>query len=126
MTEGKLSAEDLDQLLPKPTGYKLLVALPKPDEKTEGGIIKASNTLHNEQVASVVGQVIDMGPDAYSGETIHGEQRFPNGPYCEVGDWIMMRAYSGTRFRVHGTEFRLLNDDSVEAVVADPKGIEKI
>lgn len=107
--------------LPKPTGYKLLIALPNPEEKTEGGIIKASSTLEAEEIGSIVGFVLTMGPDAYK-----SSERFPTGPYCKEGDWIMMRSYSGTRFKVHGKEFRLINDDSVEAVVEDPRGVVKV
>ena len=99
--------------MPKPKGYKILIALPEPDEKTDGGIIKAKQ--------SIVGFVIEMGPDAYK-----NPERFPSGPFCEKGDWVVMRAYSGTRFMVHGKEFRLINDDSVEAVVEDPRGIVKV
>lgn len=106
--------------LPKPTGYKILIALPDPEEKTEGGILKASSTLEAEEIGSIVGFVLAMGSDAYQSTA-----RFPNGPYCKIGDWIMMRSYSGTRFKVHGKEFRLINDDSVEAVVEDPRGVVK-
>ena len=115
------SAEGKAKQLPDPSGYMLLIALPEPDEKTEGGIVKATQTLHTEEIASVCGFVLKMGPDAYA-----DEKRFPSGPYCKEGDWIMMRAFSGTRFKVHGKEFRLINDDSVEAVVEDPRGIIKI
>ena len=107
--------------MPKPKGYKILIALPEPDEKTDGGIIKARQTMHNEEVGSIVGFVLDMGPDAYS-----NLDRFPTGPFCKKGDWVMMRSYTGTRFSVHGKEFRLINDDSVEAVVEDPRGISKV
>jgi len=107
--------------LPEPSGYKLLIALPAPDEKTDGGIIKSSATLNQEEVSSICGFVLDMGPDAY-----WEEKKFPNGPYCAVGDWVMFRAYSGTRFKVEGKEFRLINDDSVEAVVQDPRAILKV
>ena len=107
--------------MPKPTGYKILIALPEPDEKTDGGIIKASQTIHTEEVGSIVGFVLDMGPDVYSDSA-----RFPTGAFCKKGDWIVMRSYTGTRFMVHGKEFRLINDDSVEAVVEDPRGIVKI
>tara|TARA_R100001244_G_scaffold40242_2_gene36359 strand:- start:87 stop:479 length:393 start_codon:yes stop_codon:yes gene_type:complete len=107
-------------LLPDPKGYKILIAMPEPDEKTEGGIIKSQQALEIEEVGSVVGLVVKLGPDAYK-----DTKRF-NGPYCKEGDFILMRAYSGTRFLVHGKEFRIINDDSVEAVVEDPRGIVKI
>ena len=106
--------------LPEPKGYKILIALPSPDEATEGGIIKAESTKQIEEVGSVCGFVLAIGSDAYQ-----DVKRFPNGPYCKVGDWVMMRSYSGTRFTIHGRELRLINDDSVEAVVTDPRGIAK-
>jgi len=117
MTEEQKTASQL----PDPKGYKLLIALPEPDEATEGGILKAKQTLDLEEIGSICGFVLKMGADAYKDES-----RFPNGPYCDEGDWILMRSYSGTRFKIHGKEFRLINDDSVEAVVEDPRGIEKV
>jgi len=106
--------------LPKPRGYKILIALPEREEKTEGGIIKSARSLQEEEVGSIVGMVLELGPDAYC-----DPQRFPSGPWCSVGDWIVMRSYSGTRIKVQGKEFRLINDDSIEAVVDDPRGISK-
>ena len=106
--------------LPEPKGYKMLIALPEVDEKTEGGIIKSAKYQHEETIATVVGWVMSMGPDAYS-----DLNRFPNGPYCQVGDWVVFRAFSGTRLKIHGKEFRIINDDTVEAVVEDPRGIER-
>jgi co-chaperonin GroES (HSP10) len=106
--------------LPVPTGYRILIGLPDVEEKTDGGILKASQTLENEHVASIVGFVLDMGPDCYK-----DKQRFPDGAWCKEGDFIIMRAYSGTRFKIHGKEFRLINDDTVEAVVDDPRGITR-
>lgn len=113
---GKIASQ-----LPEPCGYKILIALPEPDEFTEGGIVKASETLYMEEIGSIVGFVLKLGPLAYK-----DEGKFPKGPWCKEGDFIMMRSYSGTRFKVHGKEFRLINDDTVEAVVADPRGIMKI
>ena len=117
MTEEQKTASQL----PDPKGYKLLIALPEPAETTEGGILKAKQTLDLEEIGSICGFVLKMGADAYN-----DEKRFPNGPYCKEGDWVLMRSYSGTRFKIHGKEFRLINDDSVEAVVQDPRGIEKV
>jgi len=107
--------------LPEPKGFKLLIALPEVDEKTEGGILKSSETIRNESVATIVGFVLKLGPDAYK-----DEKRFPNGPYCGEGDWVVFRAYSGTRVKIHGKEFRLINDDTVEAVIDDPRGVERV
>ena len=106
--------------LPEPKGYKLLIALPKVEETTEGGIIKSIDSQQEESIATVVGWVMEMGPDAYVNYA-----RFPSGPYCQVGDWVVFRAFSGTRIKIHGKEFRLINDDTVEAVVEDPRGVER-
>ena len=106
--------------LPEPKGYKLLIALPEIAETTEGGIIKSIKSQQEESSATVGGWVISMGTDAYVNFT-----RFPTGPYCKVGDWVVFRAFSGTRIKIHGKEFRLINDDTVEAVVQDPRGVER-
>jgi co-chaperonin GroES (HSP10) len=106
--------------LPEPSGYKLLIALPEIDETTEGGIIKSHTSQHEESISTVVGFVLKVGTDAYSDFS-----RFPTGPYCKDGDWVIFRAFSGTRIKIHGKEFRLINDDTVEAVVEDPRGIER-
>ena len=104
--------------LPEPSGFRLLIALPEVEETTEGGLYIPDERRDAESVASIVGFVLGLGPDAYS-----DKDRFPNGPWCKEGDWIVMRAYSGTRLRIHGKEFRIINDDSVEAVVDDPRGV---
>ncbi len=109
--------EDLHAKLPEPTGYRLLIALPEIDEKTEGGVIMPDGLVKDESTASIIGFVIKAGPDAYS-----DKERFPNGPWCKEGDFVIFRSYSGTRFKVHGKEFRLINDDTVEGVVDDPRG----
>ena len=106
--------------LPEPKGYKLLIALPEVAETTEGGIIKSIKSQHEESISTVAGLVLSMGADAYANFS-----RFPTGPYCEVGDWVVFRAFSGTRIKIHGKEFRLINDDTVEAVVEDPRGVER-
>lgn len=115
-TEAKVASR-----IPVPQGYKILIGLPEVDELTEGGILKAQETQHHEEVGSVCGFVIALGPDAYQ-----DSDKFPNGPYCKEGDWILMRSYSGTRFTIDGKELRLINDDSVEATVDDPRGIKKL
>ena len=109
------------QQLPDPKGYKILIGLPEPETASEGGILKAQETIEAEEVGSIIGFDIKLGPDAYSDKS-----RFPSGSYCKEGDFIMMRSYSGTRFKVANKEFRLINDDSVEAVGEDPRGLMKI
>ena len=109
--------DNLQSKLPEPTGYRLLIALPEIDEKTEGGAIMPDGLRRDESTASIIGFVIKSGPDAYS-----DKERFPNGPWCKEGDFVIFRSYSGTRFKVQGKEFRLINDDTVEGVVDDPRG----
>ena len=123
MTTAETAAPQLtEQQIPKPSGYRLLVAIPEIKETYESGLVKAETTLKHEEVSTMVVQVIDMGPDAYA-----DKERFPNGPYCKIGDFVLIRAYSGTRFKIHGKElFRVINDDSVEAVVEDPTGYSRI
>lgn len=118
--EVQISDEELEAQLPKPVGYRVLIALPQVEETFEGGIIKAEKTLHEEKILTVVGLVLDMGDQAYA-----DKDRFPNGPWCKVGDYVMFRANTGTRFRFNGVEYRIMNDDSIEAVVADPRGVTR-
>jgi len=106
--------------LPEPQGYKLLIILPSIEEKTDGGVYLPDQMRKAEETASIVGFVMKLGPLAY-----RDEGKFPSGPWCKEGDWIVFRSYSGTRFKIHGREFRLINDDSVEALVSDPRGIAR-
>lgn len=106
--------------LPEPCGWRLLIALPELEEQTDGGIYRPESLRSREEIAGIIGYVLKMGPTAYK-----DEKRFPDGPWCKEGDWILMRAYSGSRIKIHGKEFRLINDDTVEAVVEDPRGVER-
>jgi co-chaperonin GroES (HSP10) len=94
--------------------------LPEIDESYESGIVKAGQTMHYEEVLSPVLYVVKMGPDAYK-----DEKRFPSGASCKTGDFVLVRPNTGTRIKIHGKEFRIINDDSVEAVVQDPRGISR-
>lgn len=107
--------------LPEPRGFKILIALPELEEKTDGGIYLPEQVRSTEALATVVGFVMKMGDLCYL-----DEKKFPNGPWCNEGDWVLFRAYSGTRIKIHGKEFRLINDDMVEAVVEDPRGISRV
>lgn len=106
--------------LPEPAGFKMLIALPEIEEKTESGIYLPEQVREKESLATVVGFVLKMGSLAYKDES-----KFPSGPWCKEGDWVLFRAYSGTRIKIHGREFRIINDDTVEAVVEDPRGIAR-
>jgi hypothetical protein len=115
-------AEDKATQLPEPKTFHLLTVLPEVDEKfeSEGELIKSSQTMHFEEVLTPVLFVIKMGPDAYKDTT-----RFPSGPSCKEGDFVIVRPNSGTRIKIHGKEFRLIKDDQVEATVQDPRGIQR-
>lgn len=115
------SDENVASQLPAPVGYSMLIALPKLKKETDAGIILTDERTNAESVASIVGYVMKQGPDCYS-----DKKRFPSEPWCKEGDWILMRSYAGTRFTLHGEEFRLINDDSIEAVVEDPRGIARV
>ena len=114
------SDEEKATQLPKPSGYRILCAIPEMEKEYESGIIKADETVRIEETLTTVLFVVDLGPDCYS-----DKDRFPNGPWCQKGDFILTKPYAGSRLVIHGREFRIINDDTVEAVVADPRGIKR-
>ena len=132
MTEFDVKAVDLSGLLntnaeekakqvPDPVTYHLLCMLPKADEElSETGIVKSATMMYHEELLSPVLFVAKIGPDAFKDPA-----RFPSGASCKVGDFILVRPNTGTRMKIHGTEWRLINDDSVQAVVQDPRGIQR-
>ena len=132
MTDFDLAAVDLSGILnktpeqkakqlPDPKTFRLLCVIPDAEEEYEDSkLIKSSQTMHYEEVLTPVLFVVKLGPDAYSDAS-----RFPSGPSCKEGDFIICRPNSGTRLKIHGREFRIINDDSVEAVVEDPRGITR-
>jgi co-chaperonin GroES (HSP10) len=117
----KISDEELEIQLPRPVGYRVLVALPEIEETYENTkVLKTNTEMRNEHIMSILGLVIDMGGQAYN-----DKERFGDIPWCKVGDYVMFRANTGTRFKIDGKEYRLMNDDSIEAVVADPRGVTR-
>lgn len=106
--------------LPEPKGYRILCMVPQVDRTYDNGLAKADTTIQLEEQSTVVLFVLKMGAECYADTT-----RFPSGAWCKEGDFVLVRSYSGTRLKIHGREFRLINDDSVEAVVADPRGITR-
>lgn len=132
MSEFDVSAVDLSGVLnkdpeekarqvPDPATYHILCMLPKAEEEfSETGILKSTTAMLHEELLSPVLFVAKIGPDAFK-----DEKRFPSGASCKVGDFIITRPNTGTRMKIHGTEWRLINDDSVEAVVQDPRGIQR-
>ena len=117
----KLTDQELEVQLPTPVGYRVLVAMPKIEETYENTkILKTTNEMHNEHIMSIIGLVVDMGSEAYT-----DKERFGSTPWCKAGDYVMFRANTGTRFKVGGIEYRLMNDDSIEAVVDSPRGVTR-
>jgi co-chaperonin GroES (HSP10) len=117
------SNEQKASMLPEPTGWKLLCVVPDVSEKIDGtdlDLVKATSTLRQEEHATTVLFVMKFGPDAYKDTA-----KFPNGAWCKEGDFVLVRTYSGTRFKIYGKEFRLINDDQVDAVVQDPRGVTR-
>jgi len=117
------NAEEKAKQLPKPTGYRILCAIPEADaefESSEIGLIKADETKRIEELLTTVLFVVDMGPDCYIDKA-----KFPNGAWCKKGDFILVRPNAGTRLLIHDREFRIIYDDNVEGVVEDPRGIKR-
>lgn len=114
------SAEEKAKQLPRPQGYRILCAIPEAEKEFDSGIIKADETVRHDELLTTVLFVVELGPDCYQDKT-----RFPNGAWCKKGDFILVRPNAGTRLVIHDREFRIINDDSVEAVVEDPRGIKR-
>ncbi len=112
--------EDRAKQLPSPQGYRILCAIPEAEEAFESGIIKSDETRRHDELLTTVLFVVQIGPDCYA-----DKERFPSGPWCKQGDFVLVRPNAGTRLVIHDREFRLINDDSVEAVVQDPRGIKR-
>ena len=122
VAQATVTEEEFEAQIPVPVGYRVLIAMPHVEETFDGtDLLKSVTTKNHEQVMSIIGLVLDMGEQAYS-----DADRFPTGPWCKQGDYVMFRANTGTRFSIEGKEYRLMNDDSIEAVVPDPRGIERV
>jgi co-chaperonin GroES (HSP10) len=115
-----MTDEDKASQLPKPSGYRILCAIPEVEKEFESGILKADETLRHDELLTTVLFVVDLGPDCYKDPA-----RFPSGAWCKKGDFVLIRPNAGTRLVIHGREFRIINDDSVEGVVLDPRGIKR-
>ena len=116
-----ITPDNLDshaESLPRPTGYRILILPFTLPEVTKGGIHIAKATLDKERLATVVGYVVAMGPDAYG-----DLNKFPEGAWCNEGDWVIFGRYAGARFQIEGGDMRLLNDDEILATIGDPEAI---
>jgi hypothetical protein len=117
------TVEEKAKQLPRPSGYHILCAIPEVDEEMDGsevGIIKAAETMRHEEMLTTVLFVVDLGPDCYKDPA-----RFPSGAWCKKGDFVLVRPNSGSRLVIHGKDFRMINDDTVEGTVDDPRGIKR-
>ena len=114
------TAEEKAKQVPDPSGYRILCGIPEIEGTYDSGILKADTVVKYEELLTTVLFVMKMGPDCYKDTT-----RFPSGPWCKEGDFILVRPHAGTRVKIHGREFRIINDDSVEGVVEDPRGISR-
>ena len=117
-SEEKKEITNVKEKLPQPTGWRILVLPFKMKEKTEGGVLLGQETLERQQVASQCGNVLAMGSECY-----RDKERYPTGPWCKVGDWVVFARYAGSRIEIEGGEVRLLNEDEVLATIQDPKSI---
>lgn len=115
-----IEAAKKDKTLPKPVGHMILIVPPTVSETTEGGVHLTDEHQDREALAAIVGYVLELGTDCYVSTP---EKTFPSGPYCKVGDWVLFRSYSGIRFSLEGTKFLVINDDTVNCVVKDPRRI---
>ena len=118
--EAEVGDKEKAAQIPKPTGYHILCAIPEMEKEYESGLVKADETVRLEEILTTVLFVVSLGPDAYKEEI-----KFPSGAWCKQGDFILVRPNSGSRLVIHGKEFRLINDDTVEAVVEEPRGISR-
>ena len=112
--------EEKAKQLPKPSGYRILCAIPDVEKAYESGILKTDETVRFDELLTTVLFVVELGPDCYK-----DNDRFPSGPWCKRGDFVLVRPNAGTRLVIHGREFRIINDDSVEGIVDDPRGIKR-
>ena len=112
--------EEKAKQLPNPSGYHILCAIPEAEKQYDSGIVKADETLRNEEILTTVLFVVKLGPDCYK-----DSNKFPSGAWCKEGDFVLVRPNAGSRLVIHGREFRLINDDVVEGVVDDPRGIKR-
>ena len=104
--------------LPVPSGWRLFVLPFSPREKTKGGILIAQESLDKLRIATNCGYVISIGPLAY-----HDKEKFPTGPWCKKGDWVIFARYAGSRLPIEGGEVRILNDDEVLGTIKDPESV---
>ena len=110
--------ENQKEQLPEPSGWRLLVLPFTPKEKTKGGILIAQESLEKLRIATNCGYVLKVGPLAY-----YDKEKYPTGPWCKKGDWVIFARYAGSRLPIEGGEVRLLNDDEVLGTINNPESV---
>lgn len=120
--DGKLAPESINESvldrIPRPTGWRIVLLPYRGAQKTKGGIVLADQTIERNQLTTVCAYVLRVGDLAYKDES-----KFPNGPWCKEGDWVIFGRYAGARLGIDGGEIRILNDDEILAVINDPEDI---
>ena len=106
------------EMVPNPTGYRIVLFPLKLDSKTKSGIILTDETVAESQITTNICKVLKVGPDAYK-----DKDKFPTGPWCKTDDWVLITRYAGSRIRIDGGELRIINDDEILAVIDDPRDI---
>jgi co-chaperonin GroES (HSP10) len=119
-TVADISVVNTATQLPEPSGASILCAVPDIDARFDSGIIKSEETKRNEEILCVVYFVVALGPDCY-----REQEKFPSGPYCKKGDFVLVAAHTGVQVSIHGKAFRIIYDDQVRSVVQDPRGIQR-
>ena len=90
----------------KPLGSRVLIKMKEGEETTKSGIILASGAQEKPQIA----EVIEVGP----GEKIDGKVEEM---YVKKGDNIIVSKYSGTEVKYEGTEYLIVKQDDILAIV---------
>lgn len=108
----------LIERMPSPTGWRMLILPYRGKSKTQGGVYLPDKVIDDGQLTTVVGYVMKQGPLCYK-----DADKFPDGPWCKQGDWVIFARYAGSRFKIEGGEVRILNDDEILAVISDPDDI---
>jgi co-chaperonin GroES (HSP10) len=112
----------LNERLPQPTGWRLLVMPYMGKATTDGGIHIPDATRDREALATVVAYVLKIGPLAYKDQDKFGSDK----PWCKEGQWVCIGRYAGARFKIDGGEVRIINDDEVIATILEPDDIKHV
>ena len=115
-----IDAKETATQLPEACGSSILCVVPDIEAQYDSGILKSEETKRNETILSVVLFVVELGPDCYI-----EKDKFPSGPYCKKGDFVLVAAHTGIQVNIHGKAFRLIYDDQVRSIVQDPRGIRR-